>query len=1295
MAQESEDNFGVCMKAPLYYFFRNGCVPTLVHLIIQEFRNAQFVRFCLDNPNILQRPEHRCIGSMNMYEFLKIVHQKGKREEQKRKKEEQKKGNDSLNTSRTLHLNNLTNFEVSLRKVCVSDLLETTGYQEAFENLRDVDVTFLLNLLTNDILQYQLDDNILKTISLLKEIRNDIHHPGRSHRYAEMKKQLEVLCENTKLIYVNLKKSPDEIERIKWESLNEFHKRPQILEDLQHEALRRCPAQEHFILPNISHSRGRCQSERVIESLERYILNWKSKEQEETQPFLVCGAPGVGKTTILKNLSNSFCQHPEGSYFSLVLYFDTNCRINNTNNFMKRIFESINEIFKNTVDKYGMDIVEDVIKMYSDKILFIVDWNMTSLGDIMHDIERGTWIITYQGNPEIAEYYQILKVLPLTEQQVDQILRSISDEDRMNRICSLYQDCNYKGLLKSPDMVSIFKEIQSDSCISCDELLHHFINSKVHSTANYEEDLMKLGEIAFKMIAKNGKYYSEDDLCNVSDGVKKPFIEYHKNCPTFKYRVVEDYLAAKYVVARPEVTCIKWLSQVPLFKRVFRFACSLWCDNQQNIDHCLPFIESYLSKYLDIEKPNEKSKKWNKKKKKKKRLRCQNSYGESSPEKPMDVDIDDDVTSTTNCSFVDNVSDCRKRDSFTKWSYLIKLTENCQYHEKVMEKLAQLLLHKQTWQFKCKILDEGKIEKITNVLRHVKEIKSLIVKLESGSNVKILCLVWTMISELKELEGIRVQIMIIQNEWNPVKHRRELMELSHLITRNNTLSITKYIGPFVCSEIPEFFKCLCFRKLEVLDLYVCDIATLREVMSCTNLPHLRDVIVRVNLKSEEQALEDNIKLLVPEFGPFTMIIKYFDNLQKLLDRFESPLNLTSLSIHDVYIHKKFKLDLSRFKNLTCLFVRFVKGTKTAYVLPISPADQEPMEIEDNKETSSAKVSLEQWVFNLSMNLIIPKGLERLLLRNMDFCNNSNSFLLLKYWKTCHIQRLIIEDSSLSLAGVRKILKSHTESLDDKGLEQAMKKIKLEKKISTQVRELLQKTPRLAKEKREERRQNKPDGKELIITSNFDLCKVCKKFPCTCGHQGKGDTREDIEDLIYLIEDTYSYEILSFSFSCNIITVRKDLCGDLRVHCPLSGLKDDSLYNLENDDNMDNLENEAPMPSTRSHVRHLFQTLTLAQCICLSYTDLTYRGAMQVIKILKQGKREYSGQGCVEPFSLTIMSTHHPNSKDEIENSSFLNFLQVEDCLVQFNFCCCCRERCHRINMTRAGRFYVNGEIYNL
>lgn len=150
---------------------------------------------------------------MNLYELLRKVHNKGKKIEDKKKNKNSDLQNSS-SVSRTLHLNNLgTNADI-LSGISVKDLLTESPNQSKIErDLSQIDVTFLLNVLTNEVLAYELD---LDPLQVMKSIRNKVFHSGSDVDCTEI--NLDKLCEAAKKLYGYIGE-PIDIEAKREESL--------------------------------------------------------------------------------------------------------------------------------------------------------------------------------------------------------------------------------------------------------------------------------------------------------------------------------------------------------------------------------------------------------------------------------------------------------------------------------------------------------------------------------------------------------------------------------------------------------------------------------------------------------------------------------------------------------------------------------------------------------------------------------------------------------------------------------------------------------------------------------------------------------------------------------------------------------------------------------------------------------------------------------------------------------------------------------------------------------------------
>ncbi|XP_071540989.1 uncharacterized protein [Panulirus ornatus] len=1057
-------------------------------------------------------------------------------------------------------------------------------------------------------------------------------------------------------------------------------------DELRCEIYKKYVAPPNYILPSISMIGE--QSKLVIEDLEKFVYDQKCCKHGEKLPVLLCGKRGTGKSLLLQNLAFSLSQTHSIDYseFLLVLHLDewgrriftrqcTPARDTGTE-FWEEVFTCIVSLAPDTVFRYNLDVIKTVIKMYIDEIVFLIDWDI-KIGPVCKEMQRGTWVVAYHGTHVQSVDWQILVMQPYGEAQVKQILQGLKTK-HTDDVIRLYENCEFKEILTSLDMIKIFSELKSSVAIGTDfEIAEAYVSNQFDNILciNKEDMITALGKIAFHAVCKNKSIFRDSDLCNIHNEIRDKFLVQHGEIGyTFIHNIAEDFLASRYVISQPFKACKEWLGNVHCFKRIFKFVCSVWCRDSRQLRKNLPHIKEYLITLFGIE----------------------GMLGDSKPCKPteqrvepMEVIAHKKKKQKTNRKIPHFVNPLK--DPFTKWGFLIHLDDACHGQREILELLAILLSQIPCWKFKESThLDDGKLRRIEKILKKVKLSKEcpLTIKLESTADTMMLIKIWNKLKNIESLHDYTyVRMTVKHNKSIPLVQQRSVAELLAMIAGTHVpLYITQYTGPFLCSEIPNFLKCFCMRKLERMDVSVYDVASLSEVLSCKVLSSLKDLTVRVDLKKTEQTNLQHSFIEIPKHVNLYLSIKYFANICDLWNRFRCPHRLLSLSIHDLFVDENFKLDLSAFTNLESLYISCEpdmgkeitsnamdeNGLETGNMINIMEIDQDV-----SKQPGNKKLPRQNWMFAFVISLILPVKIERLMLRNVEFYDNSNNYMLLKFFQKYSIDRLIILDSMLSLKGVRQVISTHTESTDD-DLETMTKRLRVDKSDSSEVQALIAKQPRLSQEERENRRKEKPEGKEIIISSELSLCTVCRSFPCLCLLEAGNDNKDTIEDLICLIEDIYCYDILSFTYISNILNVRKDLCGDLRVHCIITELNDDVAFRLD---------------SSRTWLHDLFMTLTIAQCICFDNTDLSSKGAMAVISYLKKIKEIQSIDGKVEPFSLTIGSLRHAGS-DEFICSTIINFIRKEKCLAMFNFWCMCKDKCFKLKKAHSGKVFVNDKLIN-
>ncbi|KAK7050079.1 hypothetical protein SK128_010194 [Halocaridina rubra] len=677
-------------------------------------------------------------------------------------------------------------------------------------------------------------------------------------------------------------------------------------------------------------------------------------------------------------------------------------------------------------------------------------------------------------------------------------------------IIPMYNNCQYKERLKSPDLIKVFAELNSTTrgFGTEFELVEAFFEKKVRSymhNQNYKTELLTLGEVAFNGLKNGGKYVQKRSNVNIVNGdLKSQFLTYEEGKGLyFIHSVVQEFLAAKYAVLMPKEARNGWLLNPPFFMRTFKFACGLWCKDGSKLDSkTLGYINEYLIQLFEIRIPD---------------LERYQEVDEA-----MEVDEECNQVRNKKETIVEKrvISKNVHKNPFTKWDYMIEIDEVCQ-HPHILKFFAYLLFWIPFWIFQSNTINQWRISRIKKILNkvHLHEKSPVTIKIDSDVDVAKLKLVWNNLKNIKSLfKCALIKISVLKPKTYPYVVEDSLIDLCNAIVRSHSpIFLTSYEGPFLCSRTPEFFKCECVVNLSHIDFVVYDFASLCEIFKCAALPSL-------------------MTLILPEHKFFTLRIRYFDKIQKLLNSVVNPEVLLILSVYDVYIYDKSILDLSAFENLNRLTIRCepneVEHKKNVLPYEIRFTEQGCQEVTGNEamdtdnasscvpypmegnaclgvpdpmsddassnvvDLNGTRVPRHSWMLPLAVSLKPPRMLQRFLFRNMDFFNISNNYLIGNLLNKCCIQNLIILDSHLSLRGVRQVLCSHT-SNGYEDIEGMTKRLKEDRSESGILRKLVCKRPRMSAEEREQKRLEKPKGKEVVITSSVGICKECSFFPCHC------------------------------------------------------------------------------------------------------------------------------------------------------------------------------------------------------
>lgn len=1266
---------GLIRLLPLYHFLQNPCREVVHKILVNGFQTSLFIQENLSS-QCASKPKAKVTVNTPLHSLLYQIQELGNSQEQKHKRKRGNGGDSKQQAeSRYLQRNHIlhdikTNEEI-LSQMTVQDLLSPS--EEVFTKLKPLDLIFVINLITNDILHYQFPDYVLASLFKLKEIRTCLYHPRFHFSIEEFEEKLNLLYELVCTLCKYLQYSSEDQEKINYQ-LHMCHEKARLSHQIASDVFEELVREVHqyyaptscYIVPKIIK-----QSDlSVVEDLGRLISNQKNlTSSSRKQPILLCGPCGSGKTATLQNLAYSLSRETAEGKPSLVLYLRECSSWNKQSvagrkeaeDFWGKVYRCIRQLAPNTVNRYGVEGVGVVINLYIDDTVFLVDWELDILDKLCSEMQRGSWVLAYQKTHFHSPDWCILTIDAFEEPHILQFLEKYEMLHGTN-VISLYKQYDYCNILALPEMLYIFCEMNAKLIIDSDfEMINHFVKKKMSYTCS--NNLDTLSELAFVSICKKRSSLSAKDIIGVDQEFCKLFlIEYMPKSYRFIHQIVQDFLAARYVVHNPNKACKDWLDNIRNFKRVFRFACSTWSQDRKSIGDNIDHIQTFLLTLFCINKT--------------KLGQSLNKNGSSGTVEPMYVD--EESSKEKKKWKHKKVFENPVKDPFTEWDFLIQLDDACSGQRECLSLFAKLLSCIPYWDFKVDALNERKLRRIDKILNKVmlNDRPPVVIRLECLTNIDLLIELW---NKLKNIKGLHhhayVKIRIKRDTVKDLRPRKLAEVPESIVDTDCAFYIKEFEGPLFCSGIPDVFKCRSFQKLENLDVSLYDIPTFKEVLLCDKLPTMESATVKLFLNTRDIDFSSVSNLKLPKRMDLKLILRYFPKIQKFINQLENPLYLSSLSIHDLCVSDSFKLDLSRFEKLKTLYLickpnqdNQAGGKKASVESP------EAMSI-DNSELETCPRS--SWMFVMMMNLNLPPKLERLMLRNMDFYNDSNNYLLLNIFSKCNTERLMILDSQVTLKGVRKVLISLTTNFDSvEQLESMTKKMRMERENAIEAITDFAKKPRLPKELRLRRQKNKPPGKELIITSNAGLCSACQNFPCICPGQESEDDRETLEDVVCLIEDIYYYDILSFSFVSNLITIRKDLCGDLRVTCTLTELTNASL-NLTD-------------PS--SQLFKLFHRLAVAQSIYFRQTKLTQEGIITLINHFKGNKKSVS-DGLIEPFSVTIGSTYHYTEEKNMK--TFFKFLLNEKCLASFNFWCTCDDKCYWIKKTYKGQIFYNNKLQNI
>ncbi|KAK8383882.1 hypothetical protein O3P69_015970 [Scylla paramamosain] len=1145
-----------------------------------------------------------------------------------------------------LEIQNVEQKKNILVKLTVDELLQKDKI--VHQVLQELDLNFVLSILLHELIGFRLGEKLKDALGDLKKVRLTLVHARYNFTKDDFKNNLSRLEEAMGVVYEELL-LPDQVlqERVELcraeaDSGNEVHKIMYHLVSEVHPQY--SPPDPTFVSPTISFSP--MHHREVIEDVQKFI----ETQEDELDPILLCGEHKEEKTLVFENLA---FKAKNSERYSLVLYLkDSHSRSychkvtpdkdskKAVQKFQDQLYSCLRNLAPNTFYEYGADAVKTAIRIYQKNILFLINWNVSVWGPVQSEMQQGTWVMACNAKDPPKGGWQILRLEPYSDPQVREMLQHFPNQEDLLRC---YNCFNSQHILSSLDMIQIFCEVNKTiSCGTDFEVVKTYVSETARCAGSeacqVEQDLLRLGKLAFYAFHSREFAVAESKIIDIQERVCNAFLYCNENEGWyFKHPVVRDLLAAKYVVSDPSVICKNWVKtdqNVAPFMRVFKFACYIWSEDSSRIRESLRYMETFLRTLLHA--PD-------------KRSQCSDREAKSGDQKS-------NQKKKKTLEEYEN----KYKNPFDNWDFLLELDLACT--EKLLKRIVSVLSDIPCWHFDdIECLDARKLTRLGRVLKKVTLNKKdpVIIKLKSSANVALFTKLWGMFRGIDSLYGcVDFMVTIEGDDADHLNYKDKLEEfLKSIADTQVALYISKYKGPLFSSCIPSFFKCMCMHYLKILEVTVYDIMSLREVMlACRTLPSLQEVFIKVNLLLTEQTsfrpAQSVISIEFPEI-PVHITFKYFCQIQQLLDIFERCDQLRSLSIHGLYVFDGFKLNLSKYSNLKSLNIRC--EPKCSIERQHTPeTDQMLMDETDRLPRC-------HWMLPFLNGLSLPHKIERLLLRNVEFIDDSHQNFIICLLEKYNINRLLILDTHLSLTGVGQLLYSQTKVEEDLKHDRERK---LRRHESQDIRKLAQKRTRICKEEREAMKWNKPDGKEIVITSEGQLCIDCSCFPCMCPCKVDWDEGcNSFEKMVEVISDMYCCNIQAFSYSFNHCTIRKDMCGDLRVQCIMKCLNDSAVLEVE----------------SRRCVKRFFLPLLLAQSVSLEETALSPVGVAKVAEYLKHIK----GTNEVDPFSLIIETSWHPPQSCS-PFTGLKNFLKIAEYLSVVHFRCMCTQKCFHVKKTYKG-----------
>ncbi|XP_076063703.1 uncharacterized protein LOC143038420 [Oratosquilla oratoria] len=1221
--------------------------PRLRIVLIRTWKNGKYINEKIDE-----------VGDTTLHELLDLVNRKGRN---KVKNDNRRKQKHAQHTEASDHLSseekevweikNLKKHKQQLNDVTIKELFAgNTDQLECSEKMKVQDTSLLCHILLNKILDIDLPEMIKKAIIKLRDIRNDASHPKPEHNKEWFKDNMRHITE-----WINV--------------LSEYYNLTSFappllvsLEDLKEKVDQNYESKDQFI--NLHYQDRTCKN---ILSLEKFITENRTSSTTRSCVIALSGVDGSGKSTVVSQLAY---QQSKTNIFKLVVLVNEK-RVHEQQSPMIMFFSGLKKLAPDLFED-NEDELKEMVKLHMRDILVILDIDANYPKEMASCISEGNWIITTSTDFEAERWeldnLHVLKVKPLDENQVTELLAKLNQGEVYENIMKKYNNCNCKKFLSTPELVIIFSSIRGDTPSTSEiTLIQCLYDKKMESLKEKERSvILGLGEQACKAISWKSDYVSDKFKCE--EVISKRFLiteEKRLNKMVtrkkFSHTLLRDFLCAKYYVENPVVT-FKTCQWVPyLYKRPFKLACYLAIITDR-FKQFKEHIELFLSNLFTAEK--------------RKDIEAFQSWG-------FIFHIDEAFS-------VDKREDKRARMTIITLS-------------------ASLIDKYSTWYINCWDLREENIRIFCDIIKKMEVNEEKVITLNlciDFLNFVVADRLWNALRSLEIFPfKLCVKVNIIDRECLykkclDCKIEKNLKDFCQSINErcpSPNLSILEYKGPMLLSKtFDPLGSGSPLKGLVSLKVHVYDIFSLNKLLHCKELESLRILDITLEMSSQEDVeklnhsfFEQNDRLRI------SLNIVYYKAIQKLLNKIATIKCLTFLGILNVTMEDlggNNRIDLQEFRTLKTLELK-VKGdmdkdipmdeinvskldfsykvvhsgsaVEGAFDMEKSNPDKvvmdESMDVtgltdqeDDNRKrrrdvcepmschNSGWQEALKSQTSILT-NILLPERLYCLILNGFRISDASFLHQLNK-------KRVIITSA--------KVRVSDIPGLVGESLESQVKRMKLEKD------DVIRKKQRFSKEKRDKlRRQLQPRGKEIIIMQdgiNEDWSHFIKV------------------EFYRVIRALQQFKGSMFAYKSGKVTFRKDVCEDIRICLPMELLVDEMISS----------HCKNPSGKECELLRDIYRTLSLVQYITLEETSLSREGAYWFVKNLIDTKKETTEGGEIDPFHLSLV-TRECMRRDDINKSKLHSF--VEDSKELAKFSLSCKENCCHFRKTIDGDIWLNRE----